>query len=108
MKKTVYVETTVVSYLTAQPSRDLVIAGRQQATRDLWEKLRTEFDTCVSALVLQEGGGDVDQAKRRLEAIAVFPILDIDDEARTPAESIMAAKAVPVEHRHEIISSVLV
>ena len=104
MKRTVYVETTVVSYLTAQPSRDLVIAGRQQATRDLWEKLLAEFDTYVSALVLQEGGrGDVDQAKRRLEAIAAFPILDIDDEARTLAESIMAAKAVPVEHPEDAL-----
>ncbi len=104
MKKTVYVETTVVSYLTAQPSRDLVIAGRQQATRDLWEKLLAEFDTYVSALVLQEGGrGDVDQAKRRLEAIAVFPVLDIDDEARTLAERIMVAKAVPVEYPEDAL-----
>jgi hypothetical protein len=92
MKRTVYVETTVISYLTEQPSRDVVIAGRQQATRDLWTRLPSEFDSFVSALVLQEGGhGDVDQAKMRLEAIAGFPILDIGDEARMLAERILLA-----------------
>jgi hypothetical protein len=104
MKKTVYVETTVVSYLTAQPSRDLVIAGRQQATRELWAKLPSEFDAFVSALVLQEGGrGDADQAKRRLEATAGFPILDIDDEAGRLAERILLAKAIPVEHPEDAL-----
>jgi predicted nucleic acid-binding protein len=104
MKKTVYLETTVVSYLAAQPSRDLMIAGRQQATRDFWEKLRAEFDTYVSALVLQEAGrGNVNQAKRRLEAIAAFPVLDIDDDARKLAEVIMAAKAIPFEHPEDAL-----
>lgn len=44
MKKTVYIETTVVSYLTARPSRDVVIAGHQEATRDLWNKLGKDFE----------------------------------------------------------------
>ena len=37
MKPRVYIETTVISYLTARPARDLVVAGSQQSTRDLWE-----------------------------------------------------------------------
>lgn len=104
MKRTVYVETTVVSYLTAEPSRDLVIAGRQQATRELWAKLQSEFDTFVSALVLQEGGrGDRDQAKMRLEAIAGFPILDIDDDARALAERMLVAGAIPATHPEDAL-----
>jgi len=35
MKKRIYIETTVVSYYTARPSRDIMIAGHQEATRDL-------------------------------------------------------------------------
>jgi predicted nucleic acid-binding protein len=81
-----------------------VIAGRQQATRDLWARLSSEFDSFVSALVLQEGGrGDAEQAKMRLEAIAEFPILDIGDEARTLAERILVARAIPAEHPEDAL-----
>lgn len=36
MKKRIYIETSVVSYLTARPSREIMIAGHQEATRDIW------------------------------------------------------------------------
>ena len=36
MKERIYVETTVVSCFTARPSRDLMVAGHQEATRELW------------------------------------------------------------------------
>jgi hypothetical protein len=51
MKKRGYIETTVVSYLTARPNRDLLIAGHQEATRELWPKLVDEYEPFVSALV---------------------------------------------------------
>lgn len=38
MPDRVYVETTVVSYLTAWPSRDVVIAGHQQTTHQNHER----------------------------------------------------------------------
>jgi hypothetical protein len=49
--KSIYVETTIVSYFTARPSRDVVTAARQEATRELWPKLISEYDNCVSVLV---------------------------------------------------------
>ena len=56
----VYIETTIVTYLTSRPSRDLIIAGHQQATRELWPHLAKFYDTFVSALVYEEAGkGDV-------------------------------------------------
>jgi predicted nucleic acid-binding protein len=98
MKRRVYLETTVVSYLTAQPSRDLVIAGHQEATRELWLQLASQFETYVSALVLQEAGrGNPEQAQKRLEALIPFPLLNIDDEARSLAEQIIAGKGIPKE-----------
>ena len=104
MKKTVYVETTVVSYLTSKPSRDLVIAARQQATQELWMRLFSDFDGYISALVLQEAGlGDPEQAARRLEAIAPFPVLELDEEGRSLARRILAAKAVPDEHPEDAL-----
>jgi len=104
MKKKVYIETTVVSYLTAKPSRDIVIAGHQEATRELWSKLSSRYETYVSALVVQEAGkGNPNQAQMRLAAIAKFPMLDIDDEAQSLAEKIIAKKGIPVEYPEDAL-----
>lgn len=48
-----YVETSVISYLTARPSRDHIAAAHQQLTRDWWSK-RARFDIYVSELVVQK------------------------------------------------------
>ena len=48
MKRKVYIESSVVSYYTGRPSRDVVIAGRQQSTQDFWPLLSQEFvPTCI-------------------------------------------------------------
>ena len=87
---------TVVSYFTARPSRDIMVAGHQESTRELWTILVTEYDTYISALVYEEAGkGDPDQAGARLTAIKPFPMLDIEDEARFLAEKIVADRAIP-------------
>ena len=104
MKKHIYIETTVVSYLTAKPSRDIMIAGHQEATRELWAKLSSRYETYVSALVFQEAGrGDLDQAQMRLAAIAKFPMLDIADEARFLAEKIIAKKGISTEYPEDAL-----
>ena len=54
MKECVYIESTFVSYLTARPSRDLIVAGHQQITHDWWDTRRGDYELCVSQLVLQE------------------------------------------------------
>jgi len=102
--KSVYVETTVVSYFTAGPSRDLLIAARQEATWELWPRLLSEFNTHISALVFREAGsGNPQQAQKRIEAIRRFPMLDIDDEARTLADKIIAGKGVPEEYPEDAL-----
>ncbi len=52
--RTVYIETSVVSYYTGRASRDVVIAGRQQSTREFWQLLTRELLPFVSVLVLGE------------------------------------------------------
>jgi len=96
MKKRIYIETTIVSYYTSRPNRDLMIAGHQEATRDLWPELSTKYETYISALVYEEvGKGDSDQAKVRLEAIKPFPMLDIGDEVKSLAGKIISGRAIP-------------
>jgi hypothetical protein len=76
MKPKVYLETTIPSYLTARPSRDLLVAAHQQLTRDWWESRRPAFDLYVSELVLQEvQAGDALLASRRLELLAGVPVI---------------------------------
>ena len=104
MKKRVYIETTVVSYLTAKPSRDIMVAGHQEATRELWPELSDKYETYVSALVYEEARrGDPNQARVRLAAIKLFPMLDIDEEARSLAEKIIAKRGMPAEYPEDAL-----
>lgn len=104
MKKRVYIETTVVSYFIAKPSRDLLIAGHQRTTREIWPKLTTGYETYVSALVYEEAGrGDSEQAGMRLAAIKPFRMLDIDDDARTLAEKILSGRGIPHEYPEDAL-----
>jgi len=75
MKSRVYLETTVPSYLTSRPSRDLMLLANQQATREWWAK-RSEFDLYISLLVIQEcRAGDPRAAVERLTALKGIPVL---------------------------------
>ena len=104
MKRKLYLETTVVSYLTARPSRDLLVAGHQEATRELWSILQEDYDTYVSALVYEEAArGDAEQASKRLAAIKPFRMLDIDMDARRLASKIIAGKGIPTEYPEDAL-----
>jgi predicted nucleic acid-binding protein len=78
MASKLYVETTVLGYLTARPTRDLVAAARQQVTREWWAGPRHRFELYVSELVLAEAAaGDPEAASRRIEAVAGLPLLEV-------------------------------
>ncbi len=80
MKPKVYIETSVISYLTARPSRDLVIAGRQEITREWWENRRPDFSLYISPFVIQEASaGDERAAKKRLSELKPIPILELNE-----------------------------
>ena len=86
MKPKVYIETTVVSYLVARPSADVILAAHQQITREWWERRGTDFEFFVSSLVMQEAGsGDPEAARLRLEKLSGMPVLLVTDEAETLA-----------------------
>ena len=98
MKPRVYLETTIPSYLTARPSRDLVTAGRQQITREWWETRREDFDRFVSQFVIDEAGaGDPDAASRRLEVLADVPLLDPSDAVEPLAAALMERVPLPAK-----------
>ena len=94
----VYLETTVPSYLTARPSRDLVTTAHQQVTREWWDQRREDFRLFVSDLVVEEAGrGDPEAATRRLELLEPFPVLETNEAARDLARFFLAEGTIPRE-----------
>ena len=82
MKQIVYVESSVISYLTSRPNRDVIIAGRQSVTLDWWENQRHRFELRISVLVEEEiSRGDSSAAQQRLDKVAEIQSLLISDEA---------------------------
>ena len=97
MKPRIYVETTVPSYLTAWPSRDLVRAAHQQITREWWAR-RDEFELYSSRLVVQEcQSGDPRAAADRLASLASIPLLEQTSNAAVLAEALV--RGVPLPER---------
>jgi len=98
MMERVYIETTFVSYLTARPSRDLIVAGHQQITHEWWDTRRGDYELCVSQLVFQEAGdGDAQAAQERLDVLATMTMLEIKEEAVELAEELVQAGALPAK-----------
>ena len=96
MKPKAYIETTVVSYLTAWPSRDIVIAGYQQTTREWWRDAADRFELVASELVINEASaGDADAARDRLAALESVTLLDATEEAAELAQQLIESGAIP-------------
>ncbi len=96
MKPKAYIETTIVSYLTAWPSRDVVIAGHQQNTRQWWNRAADRFELVASQFVVDEASaGDADAARDRITALASVTLLDASDEALELAGQLVSAGAIP-------------
>jgi len=95
-KPKVYVETTIVSYLTARLSRALVTAAHQQITQQWWNDRRKDFDLFASQAVVKEaGGGDETVADLRLKVLEELPLLDITEEVSSFAEELIRVGPMP-------------
>lgn len=104
MKAKIYIETTVISYLTARRSRDLIVAAHQQLTLDWWDLRRGDFDLFVSQSVVAEASaGDPEAAERRLAAIDSLALLDITAEVEELALGLLASKVVPQKAAEDAI-----
>ena len=104
MKPTVYIETSVINYLTGLPARDVVVAGRQALTIEWWGTCRQRFDVFVSALVVTEAeDGDPMAAQRRLGAIEDVPALDVSDEAKALARQMVTGGPIPKEYPEDAL-----
>src|SRR5690349_10412027 len=103
-KPTVYIETTIVSYLTCRPSRQPLRLAHEQLTRDWWKTSTDRFGLYISRLVRQEAsGGDRSAAAKRLKALRGMQVLAINDSVITLAEVLAQALKLPDRARADAV-----
>lgn len=96
MSETVYIETSILGYLTARPSRDLVVAANIEITREWWDTRRSYFQLYASQAVVKETSqGDADIASQRLEILRNFSLLDLNQSVLDLAEQFLGRSNLP-------------
>lgn len=101
---TVYVETSVVPYLTARATSNLLAAAWQTATAEWWDKHRSRLELRTSALTVEEAGrGDHEAAARRLEALDGIVMLPIAATAVTLADALIRRRALPASALNDAV-----
>jgi hypothetical protein len=96
MRQTVYIETSIVSYLAAYLSRDLITAAHQQITHTWWQERRPEFLIFSSQFVLDESAaGDPQMAGKRMEILRDVPLLEITPGVAELAASLIVQLPLP-------------
>jgi predicted nucleic acid-binding protein len=97
-RATVYIETSIVSYLTARPSRDLLVAAHQQLTVAWWDQQRAHYEIFTSQVVLAEArAGDPEAAQLRVVVLERLPLLDVTDAAIMLAAALVSGQALPAQ-----------
>lgn len=88
----VYLETSVVSYLVGRLSRDVIVLGNQELTREWWASRRGEYHLFISEVVVGEASiGDTELARQRLALAKDLPLLAVTEEAERLAPLLLRA-----------------
>jgi hypothetical protein len=108
MKPKVYVETSVIGYLTSWPSGDLIVAARQKITRDWWRDAPARYELMVSErVVVEASAGDAQAAKDRLDTIQALPRLAVTTQADNLAKALVAQGVVPAKYPEDALQVAL-
>ncbi|MCY7284791.1 MAG: type II toxin-antitoxin system VapC family toxin [Cyanobacteria bacterium CAN_BIN43] len=98
MRETVYIETSILGYLTARPSRDIVVAANMEITRQWWETRRSYFQLYSSQAVVKETSqGDVAIASQRLEILRNLALLELNQSVLDLAENFLGRSNLPAK-----------
>jgi hypothetical protein len=96
MSETVYIETSILGYLTARSTKNLILAANIEITKDWWESRRNAFVLYTSEAVLNEvTQGDAEIASQRLEMLSGFPLLELTQPVQALASQFLARSNLP-------------
>lgn len=92
----VYIETLIISYLTARPTSNLIAAAWQKETTDWWETRKSRFSLCISEVVIEEAGrGDSSAARRRLAELSGIKVPPLTDNVVGLSKALIQEGGVP-------------
>lgn len=98
MSETVYIETSVVGYLTARPSNNLILMANLGVTQEWWDRRREQFTLYISQVVLDEiARGDAEMANRRIEILRNFPLLEVNEDVQSLAAQFLTKSNLPAK-----------
>jgi hypothetical protein len=98
MSETVYIETSILGYLTARSSRDIVVAANIEVTREWWEICSNDFQLYSSQAVVKETSqGDAAIAFQRLEIVRNLTLLDLNQFVLDLAEQFLRRSNLPAK-----------
>lgn len=104
MGQLVYVETSVISYLTSRKSQDIIVAAHQELTQKWWKERREHFDPVISELVYREASvGDPNASAARMAALGDLRILKINDEALHLTERLISVGPIPRHYAEDAL-----
>lgn len=96
MSEAVYIETSMVSYLTARPSNNLILMANLEITREWWDTRRDRFTLYISQVVLDEvAHGDPEIATRRLDLLRDLPLLEVNESVQSLAAQFLTKSTLP-------------
>ena len=96
MKPSIYIESSVVSYLTSDPSTNIITAARQALTREWWNKRRFDYDLYISEFVISEAAsGDPRAALLRLNALSGIREIELNELAAEFADLLVTEGPLP-------------
>jgi hypothetical protein len=104
MSETVYIETSILGYLTARSTKNLILAANIEITRDWWEFRRSAFTLYTSEAVLDEVvQGDAAIATQRLDILHDFPLLALNQDVQDLAVQLLTRSNLPPKARVDAI-----
>lgn len=96
MNYSVYLETTIISYLAARPSNNVIALAQQEVTYEWWTLERKHYDCYVSEFVWNEASqGDSGAAEKRLSLLQGIPYLPVNDVVADLASEIVSVCGIP-------------
>lgn len=96
MSETVYIETSILGYLTARSTKNLILAANIEVTKEWWESRSSAFTLYVSQVVLDEAArGDAEIALKRLEIVTGLPLVDLNQSVLSLAAQFLSRSNLP-------------
>jgi predicted nucleic acid-binding protein len=96
MTESVYIETSIIGYLTARSTKNLILAANIEVTRDWWESRRSAFTLYISQVVLDEvARGDTEIAAQRLDILSRLPLVELNKAVRDLSAQFLTRSNLP-------------